>query len=219
MLYNYAPLILTIAVMTISLTGYYLLFVCHANCQLLIWLIISAALTVTGFTAGKLIQRLNLASHTDFLTGLWNKRYFHLKLNTPDKNIPLCVALIDLDDFKKINDIHGHFQGDILLAKVADILRENTRKSDIVARWGGDEFAVIFLYASLPNAYRRIEQIRCKIENTFRSSFGLTISAGLMPLEPGQNLQKVLIKADQALYNAKMLKNSVIKAPDLEKNG
>ena len=216
MFYNYATLILTASGILISFAGYYLIFICHINHEVLVWLMISSTLIMAGFITGKLIQRLNLASHTDFLTGLWNRRYFHLRLDLKEidatkNNTPLCVALIDVDNFKKINDIYGHVKGDLLLAEVADVLQGNTRSSDIVARWGGDEFAIILSDTSLADAYEILERIRCKIENIFYSSYGLTISAGLITLKPGQNLKELLIKADQALYKAKTLKNSVIK--------
>lgn len=210
MFYNYAALILTTWGVTVSLTGYYLIFICHTDHELLIWLIISSSLTATGFTTGKLIQKLNLTSHIDFLTGLWNKRYFHVRLAASQKSTQLCIALIDIDDFKKINDMYGHIKGDMLLSEIANILQGNTRSSDIVARWGGDEFAIILSDTSLPVAHEVVERIRCKVEAIFRPSYGLTISIGLVPLEPGQNFRELLIKADQTLYKAKMLKNSVI---------
>ncbi len=218
MFYNYAALILTASGVIISLAGYYLIFVCHTHYELLVWLVISASLIVTGFTTGKLIQRLNLTSHTDFLTGLWNKRYFHSKLDATKKNTQLCLALIDVDDFKKINNIYGHVKGDMLLSEVAHILQANTRSSDIVARWGGDEFAIILADTSLASAYEVVERIRHKVENIFHSSYGLTISVGLIPLAPGQNLRELLVKTDQALYKAKMLKNSVIKIVDFDES-
>lgn len=217
MFYSYAALILTASGIAISLAGYYLIFVCRTNYELLVWLIISSGLIVTGFITGKLIQRLNLTSHTDFLTGLWNKRYFQSRLYATKKNTQLCLALIDVDDFKKINDIYGHVKGDRLLSEVAGVLQGNTRDRDIVARWGGDEFAIILSDTSVADAYEVVERIRSKVENIFNSSsYGLTISVGLIPLEPGQKLKELLIKADQALYKAKMLKNSVIKITDLE---
>lgn len=218
MFYNYATLILTASAIVISLTGYYLISVCHTPYELIVWLAIASSLIVTGFATGKLIQKLNVTSHTDFLTGLWNKRYFHLRLNETQKKTKLCiVALIDLDDFKRINDIYGHVKGDMLLSEIADILQENTRSSDIVARWGGDEFAIILSDTSLADAYEIVERVRSKVENIFHSSYGLTISIGLIPLQPGQNLKELLIKADQALYKAKELKNSVITITEFEK--
>ncbi len=217
MFYNYATLILATWGVTVSLAGYYLIFVCHSDHELLIWLIISISLIVTGLATGKLIQRLSLTSHIDFLTGLWNKRYFHVRLDASQKSRQLCIALLDIDDFKKINDIYGHVKGDVLLSEVANVLQGNTRSSDIVARWGGDEFAIILLNTSPSIAYEVVERIRGKVEATFYPSYGLTISVGLAPLEPGQNFKELLIKADQALYKAKMLKNTVIKMPDAEK--
>ena len=93
---------------------------------------------------------------------------------------------------------------------------KNTRTTDIVTRWGGDEFAVIFSATYLPEARKIMERIRRKVETKFQSSYGLTISAGIMALEPEQDLQDLLIKADQALYKAKTQKNTIITVRDNE---
>lgn len=213
--YNYASIILAALGTMAGLTGYYLNSVCRINFEWLVWLIISATLNMAGLMTGKLIQRLNLSSHTDFLTGLWNRRYFYLRLDEEEaratrKKKSLCVAMVDLDAFKTINDIYGHAVGDILLCEIVAILKKHIRGTDIVARWGGDEFAILFSDTSLTNVREIMERVRCKVEKTFHSSYSLTISVGIISLEPDQNLRELLIKADQALYKAKMQKNSVI---------
>ena len=118
--------------------------------------------------------------------------------------------MVDVDDFKKVNDIYGHAMGDVILSDIATILNKNTRTTDIVTRWGGDEFAIIFPATSASEAREVMERIRRKLETRFQSSYGLTISAGIMALEPDQDLKDLLIKADQALYKAKTQKNMII---------
>lgn len=218
--YRCAPLILTGFGILVGLTGYYLNVFCQSALEQLLWIGITLILAIAGLVTGNLIQRLNLSSHTDFLTGLWNRRYFYLRLDEEKaratrKKKPLCVAMVDVDDFKIINDTYGHSIGDMLLSDLAVIFSKNTRATDIVARWGGDEFAIIFSETSLVDACEVMERIRCKVEADFYTSYGLTISAGIIPLEPDQDIKHLLMKADQALYKAKAHKNLVITLTDL----
>jgi diguanylate cyclase (GGDEF)-like protein len=213
--YKYAHLILIIFGTLIGLTGYYLDTICPVSNRGLLWVGITFILAIGGFIIGGLIQKLSISSHTDFLTGLRNRRYFHLKLGKAEaratrRRTSLCIAMIDVDDFKAVNDTYGHTVGDKIISDLAAILKKNTRSTDIVARWGGDEFAIIFSETSLEGAYEVMERIRRKIESRFHSSYGLTISTGIIELEPDQDLKELLIKADQALYKAKTQKNSVI---------
>ncbi|HBS58693.1 MAG TPA: GGDEF domain-containing protein [Firmicutes bacterium] len=213
MFYNYARLVFTVFGLGIGFTGYYLDMVLQVGYEGWIWLATTFILSLGGFAAGGLIQRLSASSLTDFLTGLYNRRFFYLRLDEEEarasrKKKPLCIAMIDVDDFKAVNDTYGHVQGDLLLCELAGILKNNTRFTDIVARWGGDEFAIIFSETPLPNACEIMERIRSKVEQAF-SPYELTISAGIMTLEPEQNLKDLLIMADQALYEAKARKNSV----------
>ncbi|MDF2500100.1 MAG: pleD 3 [Anaerosporomusa subterranea] len=213
MFYNFAPIILAILGTLVGLSGYYL------NARLL-WVLVSCVLAIVGLVTGRFIQKLSLSSHTDFLTGLWNRRYFYLRLDEEEtratrKKTPLCIAMIDVDGFKKINDTYGHAIGDVLLSDLAAIFKKNTRNTDIVTRWGGDEFAIIFVETSLADALEITERIRRKVEKTFHASYFLTISAGIIPLEPDQDIKDLLIKADQALYQAKTQKNWVITVDDM----
>ncbi len=214
MFYNYAPLLLAALGTIAGATGYYLNMVLPAGFDRLFWGGATFLFIIVGFTNGRLIQRLHFSSHTDYLTGLWNRRYFYLKLAEEEaranrKQTPLCVAMIDVDDFKRINDTYGHAIGDVLLSDLSAILRKNTRGTDIVVRWGGDEFAIIFSETPLAEVLEVTERVRRKVEMRFQSSYGLTISIGVMPLKRDQDLQDMIISADQALYKAKEQKNAV----------
>ncbi|HEY3424428.1 MAG TPA: GGDEF domain-containing protein [Negativicutes bacterium] len=218
--YNYAPWTLAGLGVVASLTDLYLDMACPLVFNK--WLLrlgICLVLGMTGFIIGGLLQKLSIRSHTDFLTGLWNRRYFYLRLNQEEnratkRKTPLSIALIDVDGFKTINDTYGHAIGDILLSDIAAILKKNTRATAVVTRWGGDEFAIIFSETSLVEASEVIDRVRYKVENAF-SPYHLTISAGIIALKPDQDLKDLLIKADQALYKAKMQKNTTITVTDL----
>ncbi len=217
MFYNYAPLLLALLGTLVGLTGYYLNTVLPVDFEKLLWVGTALLLATVGFTTGRLIKKLNLSSHTDFLTGLRNRRYFHLKLNKEEaraarKNTTACIAMIDVDDFKTVNDTYGHATGDKIISELAAILKQSTRGTDIVTRWGGDEFAIIFPETSLADSYEVMERIRHKIEARFHSPYALTVSAGIIALKPDQDLKCLLITADQLLYKAKARKNSVIVA-------
>lgn len=221
--YNYSPLILVVFGTLVGLIGYYLDMICRVSYEQYVWIGVTLILATAGLITGRLIQKLSLSSHTDFLTGLWNRRYFYLRLDeeeiwTTRKKMPLCIAMIDVDDFKAVNDIYGHAEGDRLLSDLAASFKKNTRTADIVIRWGGDEFAIIFSATSLKDAYGVMERIRSKVETRFQSSYGLTISVGIISLEPNQDIKELLIKADKALYIAKKQKNSVIMVTDLNES-
>jgi diguanylate cyclase (GGDEF)-like protein len=150
----------------------------------------------------------------DELTGLANHRRFQQALaheaavanRTSD---PLALAMLDLDDFKAVNDTYGHQQGDLVLQRVAGVLRELARASDEPARYGGEELAVILPGTDLEGAFTLAEAIRTAIE---RLAFPLpggdflrvTVSIGISALEPGAADPAALIEAaDVALYDAK----------------
>lgn len=216
MFYKHARFILSMLGVVIGITGYYLQLYCPVGHERsLLWIGSTLVFSIGGFIIGRIIETLSIRSHTDYLTGLWNRRYFHLKLReivgriNKDKG-QLCIAMIDVDGFKKINDLYGHVTGDVLLCGIAAILKEGTSNNDIVIRLGGDEFAVVFTETnSLKNALEIMERIRRRVENTFLS-YHLTISTGIISLEQEQDVKDLLIKADQTLYKAKEQKNAVI---------
>lgn len=214
--YKYAPLIFALFGMLIGLAGYYLEAVLQLRPEKLLWAGIALLLSVAGLSAGRMIRRLAWDSYIDSVTGLWNRRYFYLRLveEANRKKAPLCVAMIDIDNFKMINDKYGHFAGDLVLAELAAIFKDNVRQCDIVTRWGGDEFAIIFPGVSLQTAYGIMERIRCKVEARFYAAYGLAISAGVVSASPDQGVKDFLLTADRALYKAKSQKNLVIAQAD-----
>mgnify|MGYP000719466052 CR=1 FL=1 len=149
----------------------------------------------------------------DRLTGLFNRPYFD---ETYEQQVSLAqryqtelaVLFLDIDDFKEINDSFGHLAGDIALQRVAEIIRDEKRDSDIAARYGGEEFVLLMPLTQSLNAAILAERIRTKIEATaiaFKDeSFSLTISGGLAsyPLD-ATDPKELLGMADRALYLAK----------------
>jgi diguanylate cyclase (GGDEF)-like protein len=150
----------------------------------------------------------------DELTGLANHRRFQQSLahETAVANRtggPLALAIVDLDDFKAVNDTHGHLQGDLVLKKVAEVLRTISRVTDEPARYGGEELAVILPSTDLDGAFTVAEAIRTAIEKLEielpgGGSLGVTVSVGVSALEGGVTDPASLIDAaDVALYDAK----------------
>jgi diguanylate cyclase (GGDEF)-like protein len=116
----------------------------------------------------------------------------------------LSVILIDVDHFKPINDTYGHLAGDAVLRRIAEILAHHTRSTDVTGRWGGEEFLVIAPQTSLENAAKMAEKLRSGIAGTqFPITGQKTISLGVAAYSPGDDMKKLLARADAALYRAK----------------
>ncbi len=166
--------------------------------------------------AGKLENMLERAV-VDSLTGLYDHdtllTLFKKEIERARRHVEtISFLLLDLDDFKQINDELGHQKGDEVLAKVADILRETIRTMDIAGRYGGEEFAVIFPETDEAAAAQSAERLREAIEESFRQDVQLTISGGIACFPDHGNGVDALVKmADEALYQAKAEgKNRVI---------
>ena len=154
-------------------------------------------------------QQLYLQATTDRLTNLPNRFDFENRLSYVLEQIKrtredAVFCLIDIDNFKKVNDTYGHLVGDQVLVKVAMILQENIRQSDLVARWGGEEFVVVLYPTTFTSARNVLETLRKKIEEEFLDfSCQLTCSFGATVLMYDSDIDQVFQKADEALYAAK----------------
>ncbi len=155
-------------------------------------------------------ERLDERSGLDALTGLLNRRRLEeqlaAELARPSLE-PLTCAMVDLDQFKKINDSRGHAAGDVVLAKIAKLLRDSCRGSDWVSRYGGEEFVLAMPSTSLRKAAGCGERLRCSIAGTSFDHDGqilnVTASVGVAAAVEGEGVSRLLEKADQALYAAK----------------
>ncbi|MGC8529755.1 MAG: GGDEF domain-containing protein [Leptospirillia bacterium] len=155
------------------------------------------------------------ASSIDPLTGVINRRGFEMRikecLKAQESRQGECsVLFIDIDNFKKINDNHGHSVGDRVLLAVAQVLKGKTRGDDIVARLGGEEFVVVLPSTPIDKAHIVAENIRQNVERIALLSAkdnktigAVTVSIGIDVHRPGQTWQKTLERADQAMYQSK----------------
>ncbi|MEK3725816.1 GGDEF domain-containing protein [Paenibacillus sp. FSL H8-0034] len=150
-------------------------------------------------------------SKMDALTDLYNHKTFHEYLEKLiDQNernhLPLQLAILDIDNFKHINDTYGHWVGDIILQRVALIIKETVTSNDFVARYGGEEFAIIFADKPMDQSYLIAEQIRQKLNLTLHpelDSKAATISIGLQNYATGEGKEALFRGADASLYIAK----------------
>lgn len=130
-----------------------------------------------------------------------------------EKDLDLCIAMIDIDNFKVINDTYGHLVGDYILIKFVQIMRSLIRSSDKIYRYGGDEFIIIFNRSNILNARKSIERILNKIEKTKLKYkdyiINLTVSSGITCHKKGDDVDSILNRADEALYEAKVTKNTL----------
>lgn len=155
------------------------------------------------------IELLEKASLTDQLTQLYNRRALDNKLEELFNNFEryktvFSVIIIDIDHFKQVNDTHGHDVGDSVLKEFAKILRQSIRKTDVVGRWGGEEFLIICPETNCAGARIEAEKIRKNIEKyNFNVVGKKTASLGTAEIEEGMLLSQVIEKADSALYEAK----------------
>ena len=156
--------------------------------------------------ADNLIDELRRAVLTDPLTGLPNRRAFFDTLNAQAaSDEPACLAMIDMDYFKQVNDRFGHATGDSVLVEFAEISRKSFRASDMVARIGGEEFAVILRGATIEQACQVVQRLvnRLAVTDmvTATGTVCVTISSGIAVIDGDGNA--AMLRADDALYVAK----------------
>jgi diguanylate cyclase (GGDEF)-like protein len=161
-----------------------------------------------------MVAKLNELSITDGLTKLYNHRYFQQQLRVEiaratRSKAPLFIVLIDIDNFKNLNDHYGHAAGDLILSRVADIMRTAIRENDLLARYGGEEFALVPGQTDLEGAMALAEKIRMSIgearfqvdTSSVAEKVTITVSVGVAHFTG--DLKQSFNYADQALYRAK----------------
>jgi diguanylate cyclase (GGDEF)-like protein/PAS domain S-box-containing protein len=164
------------------------------------------------------LDELEHLADRDTLTGIPNRRAFMRAIKSEcdaadDRGISAsnlkgpCLAFIDIDHFKRINDERGHVVGDAVLCGIADCLAENVRRLDILGRLGGEEFAVCMPSVALVDAKALAERLRCAVSGTaFETPGGpvqITVSLGVASYIPGDTLESLIERADAAMYVAK----------------
>jgi diguanylate cyclase (GGDEF)-like protein len=168
-------------------------------------------------------EKLTTMANKDPLTNLYNRRYFtdiasNIQELAKRNNEPLSALMIDIDRFKNINDTYGHDVGDDVIVNIANILLQHTRKSDIVVRFGGEEFVILLPNTNIDGAAKIAEKIRVNIENQTikldeNSTIKTTVSIGVSQCSNSNslNIENLIKRTDVALYEAKRSgKNKVV---------
>ncbi len=175
-----------------------------------------ASIALKGSTYYNLAENMKKLSLTDPLTNLYNRRYFEERLNeeidrSERHNLNLSLCIIDIDDFKLFNDTEGHPAGDDILERFSRLVHESMRTIDVLARIGGEEFAVIMPQTDGDEAFSVAERLRNtvkhKLDRTWKKCLKdqMTISIGISTFPAdGTDIKQIISNADKALYRAKM---------------
>jgi len=148
-------------------------------------------------------------AYRDGLTGVYNRNKFDEVFEEELKNIqryktPMSIAIIDIDKFKNFNDTHGHLIGDEVLIIMAQAMQNNVRETDTFARWGGEEFVILFKNTSIESAKEVSGKLKDKIEENEHSTAGkITASFGVTEYKDGDTIKSIFRRCDEALYIAK----------------
>lgn len=157
-------------------------------------------------------EKMHVAAMTDSLTGVSNRAHFHIRAATEVARArreinPVCLLLVDVDHFKRVNDHHGHEAGDIVLKEVARTIQVALREIDVLARWGGEEFLIMLPGSSLERsaevAKRLCDTVAAKPSWGVTEAISVTISIGVTAVRREEELNVAVGRADSALYASK----------------
>jgi len=170
-------------------------------------------------------QRLQIdltdLANTDKLTRIPNRHatqtFFEKEISRSQRaKSEFSILLIDLDNFKRVNDEHGHDMGDFVLVKAAQVFHSSIRKQDIVGRWGGEEFLIILPDTTVENAEKFAERLCHEISVTefkdSNTSVEITLSIGIASSNSLESMDVIFKKADNALYKAKVTRDTLVVA-------
>jgi len=164
------------------------------------------------FAAEKLMEFISI---TDSLTAIYNRSRFEHVLGTWIKNMrhnPISLLLFDIDDFKKVNDRFGHTVGDQVIVGITEVISAHIRDEDMFARWGGEEFVLLFSNTGIERASELAERLRRLVEvNPHVEAEKVTISIGVAEYQQGESITEFVNRADEKMYEAKRAgKNQVM---------
>lgn len=166
----------------------------------------------------KFESELRRLAVTDPVTGVWNRRHgeelISADLSTAHEDgHPLSLLMLDVDEFKTVNDTRGHQAGDRVLVEIGRRLAAVCRDTDMVARWGGEEFVILLRDCALQDGLKIAEEIRATIADTpFMDAGVVTVSIGVAEAHPDDDLTSWVVRADEALYEAKRAGRNTVRA-------
>jgi diguanylate cyclase (GGDEF)-like protein len=168
----------------------------------------------------QLLEKVEQIAMTDFLTGITNRRFAIKKMNEELSRINrggggFSLLMIDVDNFKGINDSYGHACGDYVLKHLVNLMRSVLRKYDMMARWGGEEFLIMLPVTEINDAQivaeKVIAYVRTQIFNYKGNSFNVTITAGAAQYQADDDLDSIIKRADEAMYLGKKSGKNCVK--------
>lgn len=170
-------------------------------------IVTSLALWGALATLGRYQRRIEMLATTDPLTGLSTRRGYRLLAEQMEKELrrspqPVAVLMADIDRFKTINDSRGHAAGDVVLRAVGLALRKELRASDIVCRWGGDEFVAVLRGCDAPRAIDLAERVRAAVKRSDGAN-GATVTVGITERKADEPFERAIVRADEAMLKAK----------------
>jgi diguanylate cyclase (GGDEF)-like protein len=157
----------------------------------------------------RLEEELRKLAVTDPLTGVYNRRHFleelQREMNRSNRcACPFSLIMLDVDHFKEVNDRFGHETGDRVLKELTEMIRKRIRASDLLARWGGEEFMILMVNTNLPPAARLAEDLLMQLQaGTFSGIGQVTASLGVAAHRPGEGVDELLTRVDNLMYQAK----------------
>lgn len=193
---------------------YYSLALAGAGAAMLALLVLAAITALrANARAAEATAELKRLATTDVLTGLWNRRHLLERLEAETGRSlrtgrPLCLAILDVDHFKRVNDLHGHPAGDSVLRELARRIRDSVRSSDVVGRMGGEEFAILMPETDRGQARLVCERLRARVAGEpvtlpCGTALEVTLSTGIALLAGQEASERLISRADAALYDAK----------------
>lgn len=215
---KFFPIILSIVILTLHIIGCIIELYLTNHSMLLLWLLSGCIDVIFILKLGKITSSFHKSIYIDTLTQLNNRKFFYDRISDTMKKLQkkqshVSILIIDLDNFKNINDTYGHIAGDEILKQVSNIFKQSVRATDIVTRWGGDEFVIALPGANTEDALIIADRIRSTIDSHdfFYNNilFKATVSIGITSARNTMDVNSFIDLADKALYKAKTNKNSV----------
>jgi diguanylate cyclase (GGDEF)-like protein len=158
------------------------------------------------------VEKYRIEAFTDYLTGLYNRKYMSIRLEEEQERFKrygqtFVLLMLDIDNFKQINDKYGHIVGDYVLKYISDIIKANIREIDVAFRFGGEEFLILLPQTDLENSCNVADRLKETISKTIfkfkENKIKITVSQGLTQYKPGEDYMETIERADKLLLSAK----------------